>query len=82
MTDDVAVDPVEVLGERLPAPVGAVLERGERHALDLGHHLAEVVGVARAISGASVKPQLPPMTVVTPWSLDGLAVGSHSSWAS
>ena len=43
---DVAVQPVEVLGERLPIPVGAVLERGERHAFDLGHHLAEVVGVA------------------------------------
>ena len=28
-------------------------------------------------SGARVKPQLPPMTVVTPCMLDGLAVGSH-----
>ena len=35
---DVAVEPVEVLGEGLPVPVDALLERGERHALDPGHH--------------------------------------------
>ena len=55
----VAVEPVEVLGKRLPAPVGAVLERGERHALDLGHHLAQVVVVARPQRGereAAVAP--------------------------
>ena len=44
---DVAVEPVEVVGEGLPVPVDAVLERGERHALDLRHHPADVVGVAR-----------------------------------
>ena len=32
--------------------------------------------------GASVKPQLPAMTVVTPWLADGDAPGSHRSWAS
>ena len=40
-----AVEAVEVLGERLPLPVDALLEGGERHALDLGHHAAQVVGV-------------------------------------
>ena len=34
--------------KRLPLPVGAVLERGEGHALDLRHHAAQVVGVAVA----------------------------------
>ena len=33
-------------------------------------------------AGASVNPQFPPSTVVTPWRGDGLAVGSHDSWAS
>jgi hypothetical protein len=32
--------------------------------------------------GASVKPQFPPITVVTPCNDDGLARGSHISWAS
>ena len=32
--------------------------------------------------GAMENPQFPPSTVVTPWTADGLAVGSHSSWAS
>ena len=32
--------------------------------------------------GASENPQLPPITVVTPCSGEGLAVGSHDSWAS
>ena len=43
---DAALEPVEVLAEGLPLPVDALLERGERHALDLGHHPAQVVGVA------------------------------------
>ena len=42
---DAAVEAVEVLGERLPPPVDARLQGGQRHALDLGHHPAEVVGV-------------------------------------
>ena len=45
---DSALETVEELGEGLPLPVGAVLERGERHAFDLRHHAAEVVGVAVA----------------------------------
>ena len=32
--------------------------------------------------GAMEKPQLPPTIVVTPWSGDGLAAGSHITWAS
>ena len=31
--------------KRRPVPVDPVLERGQRHALDLGHHPADVVGV-------------------------------------
>ena len=42
---DPAVERAEVVGERAPVPRHAVLERGERHALDLRHHPAEVVGV-------------------------------------
>ena len=34
--------------ERLPLPVDALLERGQRHALDPRHHPAQVVGVAVA----------------------------------
>ena len=33
-------------------------------------------------SGAMVKPQLPPITVVTPCSGDGLSVPSQNTWAS
>ena len=40
-----AVEPVEVVAEGLPVPRHALLERGERHALDLRHHPADVVGV-------------------------------------
>ena len=29
-----------------------------------------------------VKPQLPPITVVTPWRGDGLRVESQKAWAS
>ena len=42
---DAALEPAEVLAEGLPVPVDALLERGERHALDLRHHPAQVVGV-------------------------------------
>ena len=35
-----------------------------------------------ARSGAIENPQFPPSTVVTPWRTEGLAVGSHRSWAS
>ena len=39
-------------------------------------------GFSLAPAGARLKPQLPPMAVVTPWSGEGLAVGSQKSWAS
>ena len=42
---DLAVEPVEVLAEGLPVPVHPGLQGRERHALDLGHHPADVVGV-------------------------------------
>ncbi len=44
----VAVERVEVLAERLPAPRHARLERFQRHAFDLGHHAADVVAVLGA----------------------------------
>ena len=42
---DAPVEPVEVLAEALPVPVDPLLQGGERHALDPGHHAAQVVGV-------------------------------------
>jgi hypothetical protein len=39
-------------------------------------------GACSSPAGAMVKPQLPPNTVVTPCSDEGLADGSHVSWAS
>ena len=65
-----------------PVPRQPGLERRQRHALDPRHQPHQVVGACAAPAGASVKPQLPPNTVVTPCSGDGLAVGSQSSWAS
>ena len=39
------LDPVEVLGEAQPVPGNALLECFESHALDLGHHVLEVLAV-------------------------------------
>ncbi|CAB4797681.1 unannotated protein [freshwater metagenome] len=44
---DVALKATQIVGEGFPAPVGAVFERSQRHALDLGHHLAQIVGITR-----------------------------------
>ena len=52
---------------------GPGVERVEGHALDPRHHAHDVVDVGSALSGAIVNPQLPPITVVTPCSGDGLA---------
>ena len=57
-----------------------MMARVEGMPLDARHHPHEVPWSSPA--GASVNPQFPPMAVVTPWSGDGLAVGSHESWAS
>jgi hypothetical protein len=35
-----------------------------------------------SVSGAIEKPQLPPITVVTPWSGEGESVGSQKACAS
>ncbi len=32
--------------------------------------------------GAMAKPQLPAMTVVTPWKHEGRSIGSQKTWAS
>ena len=42
---DPSLEPAEVLAEGLPAPVHPLLQRRERHALDLRHHPAQVVGI-------------------------------------
>ena len=78
---DAAVEAVEVLGEGLPLPVDALLERGERHALDLGHHAAQVVGVVGVQRGER-EAAVAATSEVTPWTLDGVASGSQKSWAS
>ncbi len=44
---EASVQRVEVLGEARPVPWNAILQCGERHALDLCHHPADVVGVLR-----------------------------------
>ena len=60
-----------------PRPV-ELLERRQGHPLHPGHHPGQVVGVRRS-RGAREKPQLPPMTVVTPCSGEGLADGSQAA---
>ncbi len=45
-------------------------------------NIEAVYSPSPSITGASVNPQLPAKTVVTPWTFDGDAVGSHSSCAS
>ena len=42
---EVALERAQVLAEGRPGPRHALLERGQGHALDLGHHAADVVGV-------------------------------------
>ena len=42
---ELAVEGLEVFGEGRPVPWDALLEGGQRHALDLGHHPPDVVGV-------------------------------------
>jgi hypothetical protein len=44
--------------------------------------IRRMYGASSGLIGARVKPQFPPMTVVTPWTLDGEADGSQKSWAS
>ena len=42
---DLAVQRIEELTEGFPRPVDALLERDERHPLDLGHHSPSEVGI-------------------------------------
>ena len=51
------------------------LQRGDGHALHPRHHRAPGTGRAPGPAGANENPQLPPITVVTPCSGEGLAVG-------
>ena len=54
-----ALERVEVLTEGRPVPRHAVLQGGERHALDLGHHPADVVGVL-GVDGGQREPAVAP----------------------
>ena len=47
------VERTEVLGEAGPVPRDAVLQGGQGHALHLGHHLADVVGILGIDRGQS-----------------------------
>ena len=44
--------------------------------------ILRVKSASASLRGARVNPQLPPMTEVTPWLLDGVAWPSQYSWAS
>ena len=76
-----SIDPIQVLIERGPVPGARILHGAERNSLDDSHHPLDVVASPGA-NGAIENPQLPPRTVVTPWRTEGLAVVSHSNWAS
>ena len=39
-------------------------------------------GAPSVVRGGTLNPQLPPTTDVTPWRIEGLSVGSHSTCAS
>ena len=58
-TPESPVQRVEVLPEGRPVPRHAVLQGGEGHALDLGHHLADVVRVL-GIDGSQGEPAVAP----------------------
>ena len=52
---EAALQPVEELPEVLPGPRDALLEGLEGHALHLGHHAADVVGVG-CLQGREAEP--------------------------
>ena len=76
-----AVEVVEVLGEGPPCEVDA---RGGALVGDLLDDLeaAQQYSSPPGGQGATPKPHMPPKTVVTPWWLEGDAVGVQQSWAS
>ena len=77
-----AVEAVEVVAEATPTSQSTpVLEREQRHALDLGHHPAQVVGVTGG-EGREGEPAVAADDVVMPWRFDGDAAGSQKSCAS
>ena len=70
------VERVEVLGEGLPAPLDALVQRGAGDVLDAFHDLDQPL-LPPGRTGAKPTPQLPMTTVVTPWLADGSSTGSH-----
>ena len=71
------VERVEVLGERLPVPLDALVQRGAGDVFDAFHQLDEETSRHPGRTGANPTPQLPITTVVTPCQLDGVTSGSH-----
>ena len=61
---------VEVLGEGLPLPLDALVQRGAGDVLDALHQLDQPL-VLPGRTGAKPTPQLPVTTVVTPWQAEG-----------
>ena len=77
-----AVEPVEVLGRRASSPTARRAAATRAACPRPGRACASGSRRPRRVSGAIVKPQLPPITVVTPWSGDGDSVVSQKAWAS
>ena len=76
------VDPVEVLGEGAPVPGAGPLE-GLRGGCPPPPPSSAGCTRRRPARAAPRRTRSSrPSTVVTPWRTEGLAVGSHSSWAS
>ena len=74
-TQRLRVDDVEELGIGAPAVLEPGFERRHRDRLDPGEKPVSHDSSPGA-TGASVRPQFPPITVVTPWSGDGESTGS------
>ena len=75
------LQPVKIFREAGPFPFDRLAQHLRGHRLDPNEAADHVVAVFRA-AGASDRPQLPGIRVVTPWKHEDVASGSHSSWAS
>ena len=81
--DPVALDGVEVLPERLELVHGTpTAKRVEAHVLDVLEGVRHQLDRVSGWIGAIENPQLPAITVVTPWCDDGVRAPSQKTWAS
>ena len=76
------VERVEVLGEGLPLPVDALVQRGAGDVLDALHQLDEPVAPLGRRPARSRRRSCPSRRVVTPCQLDGVSIGSQVTWPS